>query len=370
MLKTYIQDPSCIKWLKIPSSWRESNVLGQFWAYEKGMMKSCSIQGQLCIKWMRIMFSWSESCVLGQFWAYGWWYWNPAFKANYVSNGWKSCFRKVNHMFRDSSGHTAGDSDILNSKPIMYENRYTWKVSCSSGHTARDAEIIYSRPVMYKMDEFPWKEWCVLRQFWANGWGCWNVAFKASYLSNGWKSCFLNNHKFWSSSGRTAWDAEILHSKPVMNQMDENRIFVQKIMRSGTALGIRLGMQLCIKWVNIVFSWRESCLLRQFWAYRWGCWNPAFKASKVSNGWKSCFNVLGQFGHTMYGWGCWLVMHQINENPVFVYSIMRSGTVPGIRLRMLNSCIHNQLCIKGMKSCLRKENHAFWDSAGHTAGDT
>ena len=159
-------------------------------------------------------------------------------------------------MFWVSSGHTVG---ML--KPCIQGQLYIkWqKILCSS------------------------KESCVLGQFWAHGLGCWNVAFKASYLSNGWKSCFLNNHEFWGSSGRTAGDAEILHSKPGVYQMDENRVFVERIMRSGTALGIRLGMlkshiqgQLCIKLMKIVFSQRESGLLGQFWAYGWGCWNLAF----------------------------------------------------------------------------------------------
>ena len=69
-----------------------------------------------------------------------------------------------------------------------------------------------------------------------------------------WMSFREKNDAFCDSSGQMAGDAEILHSKPLMNQMDENRIFVQEIMRSGTVLVTRLGMQLCTKWMNIVFS--------------------------------------------------------------------------------------------------------------------
>ena len=56
-------------------------------------------------------------------------------------------------------------------------------------------------------------------------------------------------------------DAEILHSIPGMYEMDENDVFVKSITRSGTVLGIRLEVlkssiqcQLCIKWMKLVLS--------------------------------------------------------------------------------------------------------------------
>ena len=149
--------------------------------------------------------------------------------------------------------------------------------------------------------------------------------------------------------------------------MDEIRVFVKRVLRSGTVLGIRLGMlrpciqgQLCNKWMKILFSWRESHVLGQFWVYGRGCWNPTFKASHVSNGrrWrrmlKSCTRP---------------VIYQIDEIHVFMKRIMCSGTVLGIRLWMLKSCIQGQLCIKWVKSCFRGEIHTSWDSSGHTAED-
>ena len=106
-------------------------------------------------------------------------------------------------------------------------------------------------------------------------------------------------------SGHTAGDAEIWHPRLVMYQMDENRVYLNRIMRSGTVLGVWLWIvkscmqyQLFIKLLNIVFSSRESYVLAHI--CMGGCWNPGFKASYV---------------------------YQMDENHVFVKRIMRSGTV-------------------------------------------
>ena len=87
---------------------------------------------------------------------------------------------------------------------------------------------------------------------------------------------------FWDSFGNTAGVAEIMHSRPVMYQMDENHVSVKRIMRSGTVVGIRLGML------------------------------------------KSYIRP---------------VMHQMDGNHVFVKRIICSGRVLGMRLGMLISSI-------------------------------
>ena len=68
---------------------------------------------------------------------------------------------------------------------------------------------------------------------------------------------------FWDSSGNTTEDVEILPSKLVMHQMDENRVFVKRIMRSRAVLGMpsyasngcesQHSSKICVKWM-IVFS--------------------------------------------------------------------------------------------------------------------
>ena len=121
----------------------------------------------------------------------------------------------------------------------------------SSGHVAGNGENLHLRPVTYQMDA--------------------NQVFVKRIIRPGtvlglcikWMKIYFReeNHAFWNSSGHTAGDAEILHSRPVMHRMGETHVFLKRLMHSGIVLCIRLGLLisciqgwLCINQMEILFS--------------------------------------------------------------------------------------------------------------------